>query len=168
MLRKNCFDFTCALKRIPDAYALIKGSSVFPDLMGTVKFYSVSKGVVVSAQITGLPKSEGNCKNPIFGFHIHKGESCSGNMTDEFADTMGHYNPKDCNHPFHSGDLPPLFGNNGYAFSAFLTDRFNVNEIIGKTVIIHSGPDDFSTNPSGNSGIKIACGEIIKTKMKNF
>ena len=56
--------------------------------------------------------------------------------------------------------MPPLFGCNGAAFSVFLTDRITVNEIIGKTVIIHSDPDDFTSQPSGNAGTKIACGVI--------
>lgn len=46
------------------------------------------------------------------------------------------------------------------AFSAFLTDRFTVKEILNRTVVIHSRPDDFTTQPSGNSGEKIACGVI--------
>ena len=56
--------------------------------------------------------------------------------------------------------MPPLFINDGYAFMIFLTDRFKVDEIIGRTVIIHSMPDDFTTQPSGNSGMKIACGVV--------
>ena len=42
----------------------------------------------------------------------------------------------------------------------FLTDRFTLKEIIGRTVVIHSMPDDFTSQPSGNSGEKIACGVI--------
>ena len=72
-----------------------------------------------------------------------------------------HYNPQGCPHPYHAGDLPPLFGNQGYAFSAFVTDRFAVREIVEKTIIIHSKPDDFKTQPSGDSGEKMACGKII-------
>ena len=56
--------------------------------------------------------------------------------------------------------MPPLFGADGYAFLAFVSSRFTVNEILGKTVIIHSGVDDFKTQPSGNAGEKIACGVI--------
>lgn len=81
-------------------------------------------------------------------------------MDDPFADTMGHYNPNGCEHPYHAGDLPPLFGNNGIALSLFLTNQFSVNEVIGKTIVIHDHPDDFITQPSGNSGTKIACGVI--------
>jgi len=79
-------------------------------------------------------------------------------MADPFSDVMSHYNPNGCEHPYNDGDLPPLFGNGGYALCAFLTDRFSVNDVIGRTVIIHDQPDDFTTQPSGNSGTKIACG----------
>lgn len=81
-----------------------------------------------------------------------------------FANALTHFNPYDRPHPYHSGDLPPLFSSGGYAVSVFLTDRFSVNEVLGRAVIVHSSPDDFTTQPSGNSGEKIACGIIIATK----
>lgn len=81
-------------------------------------------------------------------------------MDDPLADAMAHYDPGSCEHPHHAGDLPPLFGNNGFALCAFLTNRFSVDEVVGRTVIIHDRPDDFTTQPSGNSGMKIACGVI--------
>lgn len=59
-----------------------------------------------------------------------------------------------------AGDMSVLFGNNGYAFSVFLTNRFRLSDVIGKTVIIHKDPDDYITQPSGNAGEKIACGVI--------
>ena len=65
-------------------------------------------------------------------------------------------------HPFHSGDLPSLLENNGYAYMTVLTNRFKIADIIGKVVIIHDSPDDFTSQPSGNSGMKIACGIIRK------
>ena len=71
-----------------------------------------------------------------------------------------HYNPGACEHPHHAGDLPPLFGCNGYAMSVFLTDRFLVDDVIGKTLIIHDRPDDFKTQPAGDAGEKMACGVI--------
>ena len=85
-------------------------------------------------------------------------------MHDPFSATMAHYNPAKCNHPFHAGDLPPLFGNHGYAFSIFLINRFLLSEVLGKTVIIHGNPDDFTTQPSGNAGEKLACGGIKRCK----
>jgi len=147
--------------RRPTAFAHIGGSPEYSSIRGTVRFHRSTNGVLVIAQISGLPV--GNmCASPIFGFHIHEGASCSGNADDPFADTKTHYNPKGCPHPYHAGDLPPLFGANGYAYSATLTNRFTVDEIIGKTVVIHSSPDDFTSQPSGNAGKKIACGVIMR------
>ena len=142
------------------AIAKIKGNSDYPNLHGTVTFKQTSKGVLVTAEIYGLPHEDG-CNSGILAFHIHSGTSCTGNASDPFADADGHYNPNGCSHPYHAGDLPPLFGNDGYAYMSVLTDRFTVKEIIGKVVIIHSQPDDFKTQPSGDSGVKIACGKIL-------
>ena len=151
------------LRSRPQAAASIAGSENYPDISGTVRFYQTNKGVIVWAEINGLPRSEVPCQKRIFGFHIHKGTDCAGNMDDPFMDAMSHYDPSGCEHPYHAGDLPPLFGNDGFALSLFLTDRFSINEIIGRTVIIHDHPDDFTTQPSGNSGTKIACGVIRRT-----
>ena len=90
------------------------------------------------------------------------GISCTGNSEDEFADAQKHYNPKNCPHPYHFGDLPPLIENNGYSYMRVFINKFNVKDIIGKVIIIHEMPDDFTTQPSGNSGTKIACGKIRK------
>ena len=148
------------LARRPQALAVIKGSSSYPNIRGQVYFYQINGGVVVVAKVTGLPYEKEKCKNSIFGFHIHEGGECTGTEVDEFRNTKMHYNPKDCPHPYHAGDMPPLFGNDGTAFLAFLTDRFTVREVLGRTVVIHSSPDDFISQPSGNSGTKIACGVI--------
>lgn len=147
----------------PQAAARIAGSESHPGISGIVRFYQTGGGVIVWAEISGLPLSEGPCHERIFGFHIHKGTDCAGNMDDPFADAMSHYDPNGCEHPYHAGDLPPLFGNNGFALSLFLTDRFSVNKVIGRTVIIHDHPDDFTTQPSGSSGTKIACGIVQRT-----
>lgn len=145
------------------AAASIAGSGSYPDVSGTVRFYQTKEGVVVLAEISGLPRGSSPCQERIFGFHIHKGSDCGGNMDDPFADAMSHYDPDGCEHPYHAGDLPPLFGNGALALSLFLTNRFSVDEIIGRTVIIHDHPDDFTTQPSGNAGTKIACGVIRRT-----
>ena len=90
------------------------------------------------------------------------GTSCAGSPNGEFANVKAHYNPGNCPHPFHAGDLPPLIENNGYSYMSVFLNKFNVKDIIGKVIIIHDMPDDFITQPSGNSGIKIACGKIKK------
>ncbi len=142
------------------AYAIISGSAAYPNLKGRVMFRETPRGVVVSVTVSGLPYADGNCAGTFLGFHIHEGVSCSGNETDPFADTGSHYSPNGCTHPYHAGDMPPLLNAGGYASMSFLTDRFTVSQIIGKTVVIHSGPDDFTSQPAGNSGIKIVCGVI--------
>lgn len=153
-------NFVLNINTKPYAFAKIKGSSDYPGINGVVYFYKVREGVLVSIQIKGLPISDDICKNPIFAMHIHSGNSCIGTNTEPFANAGTHYNPNNCAHPYHTGDLPPLFSVNGLSFSVFLTNRFSAKEIIGKTIIIHSAPDDFTTQPSGNSGTKIACGVI--------
>lgn len=148
------------IRQRPSAIAQIRGSSEHPKLHGTVRFYQTGHGVIVAAHISGLPEAEGPCCHPVFAFHIHTGACCTGNESDPFAGVGGHYNPDNCPHPQHAGDMPPLFGNAGHAFALFLTDRFCVKDVIGRTVIIHGGPDDFTSQPAGNAGPKIACGEI--------
>ena len=113
------------------AIARISGIKDYPDIRGSVRFYETPLGVLVVADISGLPMGE-KCKEKIFGFHIHTGESCSGNEREPLADTLGHYDNGDCSHPSHSGDMPPLFGSDGYAFLSFLSNRFTVDEVIGR------------------------------------
>ena len=143
----------------PKATARILGGRDYPMIRGTVTFVQRHDGVLVEAAISGLPKTE----TGFFAFHIHEGGSCTGTAEDPFADAKTHYDPGGCPHPCHSGDMPPLYADkNGTAKFAFVTDRFTPEEIIGRTIIIHANPDDFHTQPSGNSGEKIACGVIEK------
>ena len=144
------------------AKAAVMGSKDYPKLRGTVTLKQMRNGVLVTAEIFGLPSKQDKCDGGVFGFHIHEGTQCGGNEKDPFADAKMHYNPEGCPHPYHAGDLPPLFGNNGYAYMSVFTNRFKVEEVIGRVVIIHRNPDDFTTQPSGNSGAKIACGKIRK------
>ena len=154
--------FASVMHRKPHSYAMIRGSDEYPNIRGQVRFFQTGHGTLVAAEIFGLPGKCSCCQDGIFAFHIHEGALCTGNCQDPVAQAMSHYNPGSCDHPYHAGDLPPLFGNDGYAFSVFLTDRFTACEIIGRTILIHSEPDDFTTQPSGNSGSKIACGVIKK------
>ena len=142
------------------AKAEIRGGKKYPRIRGIVTFRQTNKGVIVTTKIYNLPTKIGKCNSKIFGFHIHEGTECSGTAQDEFANAKAHYNPENCKHPEHAGDLPPLFENNGYAYMNILTNRFKLKDVIGKAIIIHSMPDDFTSQPSGNSGEKIACGII--------
>lgn len=137
----------------PSARALIKGGEAFPEINGEVLFYQRKCAIIVAARVSGLPKNDSG----FYGFHIHEGDCCEG---EDFQKSGSHYNPKDEPHPKHSGDLPPLLFCSGSACMEVKTDRFNVREIIGRTVIIHNDADDFHTQPSGGAGEKIACGVI--------
>lgn len=150
----------CFLRNVlssrPAAFADIKGSEKYPEICGKVYFYSVSCKTYLLWEIHGLPKKE-PCG--IFAFHIHEGKCCKSDK-DMFDEAMSHYNPRKTKHPCHAGDLPPLFANDSCAFGSVLTERFKPCDVIGRTVIVHLGMDDFKTDPSGNSGERIACGEI--------
>ncbi|MBR1731936.1 MAG: superoxide dismutase family protein [Ruminococcus sp.] len=141
----------CNMK--PNARAVIKGSDDFSEIRGEVLFYQLKRAVLISAKVSGLPQND----TGFYGFHIHEGSSCEGKG---FPNTGSHFNPDNNPHPRHAGDLPPLLSFGGNAFLQVKTNRFNVRDIIGKTVIIHGGTDDFRTQPSGDAGEKIACGVI--------
>ncbi|MBQ2699288.1 MAG: superoxide dismutase family protein [Firmicutes bacterium] len=141
----------------PQAVAVIVGSSDAPDLSGCAEFYQCAAGVLLSVQVSGLPQQN---SSGFFAMHIHEGESCSG---AGFPRTGGHYNIVETLHPLHAGDLPPLLSCHGSAWLTVLSDRFCVEEVIGRTLVIHSSEDDFHTQPSGNAGVKIGCGEIKST-----
>lgn len=156
MLKK----YSDSVSRAPSAYAVMRGSEKYSGINGRVTFRRFGRGVLVTAEVRGLPYSDNPCGARVFGFHIHEGDSCTGSVSAPFSDAGAHYNPDGCAHPCHAGDLPPLFGNHGYAYMSVFTDRFSIREIIGRTVIIHDMPDDFTSQPSGNSGSRIACGKI--------
>ena len=139
--------------RLPSAFACVSGGREYPNLNGIVRFSQNCGGVLVTAEVMGLPRDD------FYAFHIHEGGRCDG---EGFLNSGGHYNPTDSNHPDHAGDLPPLLSYHGRAQMSVLTGRFRVDEIIGKTIVIHSNPDDFTTQPSGYPGRKIACGIICR------
>lgn len=130
----------------PEACAKITGSEKYPSIQGEVLFYSIWQGTLVAAMVTGLPFTEGKCSGRFFGFHLHEGNA--------------HYNPEGCEHPMHAGDFPVLFGNSGCALMIFYTEHFHPQQAVGKVAVIHEMPDDFRTQPSGDSGDKIATGEV--------
>lgn len=144
----------------PQAQAVVHGRTGFEEIQGNVYFYPFWDGTLVAAEISGLPKGQNVCHGHFFGFHVHDGKGCTGNASDPFADVHEHFNIYNCTHPNHTGDLPQLLADNGYALSIVYTDRFVPEEVIDRTIVIHQDPDDFTTPPSGHAGLKMACGEI--------
>jgi len=147
------------------AVANIMGGPFAPNIKGTVNFRDVPGGTEITVEVNGLPPYRramgGRPQVGPFGFHIHEGGSCRvGNNEAPFSATGEHWNPTNQPHGNHAGDFPVLFSNNGYSRMTFFTNKFKVPQIIGKTVVIHESPDDYRTQPAGNSGRKLACGVI--------
>lgn len=135
------------------AMARIRGSSSAPGLDGWVRLRQHRDGVHIRVEVRGLPENSSG----FFGLHIHEGTRCDG---EGFPSTGAHYDTMGSAHPKHAGDLPPLLSCNGIARMQVLTDRFRLQDVIGRTVVIHSDPDDFRSQPAGNAGKKIGCGVI--------
>ena len=147
------------------AYAEIKGGPLAPQLHGMMTFREVESGTEVCIEVEGLPDYQPaqNGQSPVgpHGFHIHAIGSCQvGDPNDPFKAADGHWNPTNQPHGNHAGDFPVLFSNHGHSKMCFITDKFNVQDVIGKAVIIHENPDDYRTQPSGNSGKHLGCGVI--------
>jgi Cu-Zn family superoxide dismutase len=153
-------DYPVPLPRVlldhpPTARALLRGSGAYPGLGGEVLFYPFQSGSLLLLRVAGLPG------DGFYGFHIHTlGDCCAGGDAP-FHCTGGHYDPEGgVPHPNHAGDLPVLLSSGGRAFAVFFTGRFTPAEVIGRSVIIHDMPDDFRSQPAGDSGNRIACGTI--------
>ena len=129
---------------------------------GTIHFQQVGARVPVHAVITGLRPGREH------GFHVHEAGDCSA---ADGSSARGHFNPYGKPHAHysaperHAGDLPALKADaSGRAVVEADLDIITVASgpacIVGRSVIVHAEPDDFRTQPHGNSGARIACGVI--------
>ncbi len=134
------------------------------NIKGEVFFHQYpDMSVHVFGKITGLPK------NRTFAIHVHQFGDCSsptasGGHFDPYR-TGKHSHPSDPIGTHHSGDMPNIKSNDkGEATVDFRTKAFTVipspYSVLGRAVIIHSGPDDYKSQPAGNAGSRIACGVI--------
>ena len=145
----------------PQAAAWVTGSPDAPQLSGLVKFYDTPYGgVLIEAELFGLPNIRSAGSSDFYAMHIHEHGDCS----QHFMKTGPHYNPSGQPHPMHAGDLLPLLANQGYAWESFYDKRFRVADILNRSVIIHQHRDDFTSQPSGDSGTMIGCGVIRQTE----
>ncbi|MGI6357158.1 MAG: superoxide dismutase family protein [Bacillota bacterium] len=145
--------------------AKVVGGPLAPEISGWVLFTSAAGGTWVDARITGLPSYEPATEErpPVgpFGFHVHESGNCSvGTAEDPFQEAGGHWNPDDQPHGNHAGDLPVLFSNAGVAEMQVYTNRFRPEDVVGRSVVIHMHPDDYRSQPAGDSGPRLACGVI--------
>ncbi len=147
------------------AIARIRGGPLAPKIRGIVVFRAIPGGTEVSVDVSGLPPyrpaQNNNPQVGPHGFHLHENGCCKvGDPASPFDAAGGHWNPGNQPHGNHAGDFPVLFSNHGRAVMSFFTDKFQVADIIDKAVIIHESPDDYRTQPSGDSGRRLACGII--------
>ena len=142
----------------PQATAWVQGGDSFPEISGLVKFYETPYGgILIEAEIFNLPGITTQGSTNFYGIHIHEYGDCS----QGFSRTGEHYRSDDSLHPDHLGDLIPLMGYQGYAWTAFYDKRFQLRDILNRSIVIHQNRDDFTSQPSGDSGQKIACGIIL-------
>lgn len=134
------------------------------DVVGTVQFIPETGGMRVLAHIMNLSPGE-------HGFHVHEHGDLSA---PDLSSAGGHYNPTDEPHAAphsarrHVGDLGNITASaNGIATVDRLDSRIKLegpHSIIGRAVIVHAKPDDFTSQPSGNAGDRVAGGIIQKVK----
>ena len=136
--------------------ANITGDISSPNLKGIAYFKPFKDGVMVEVEVSGLP---GYKNYELFPIHIHDGYNCNISGEGTFNNVLGHYNPTNENHPYHAGDLPILFSNNGYAYMKFYTTRFKVFDTFDKVIIIHEAVKNENITTFGR---KIGCGKIEK------
>lgn len=131
---------------------------------GTVTFTQKGDKVVVDAKLTGLTAGG-------HGFHVHEKGDCSAS---DGMSAGGHLNPSGKPHgdpnasDHHAGDMPMLHADaSGNAMLSAelgpMTVGSGITDIVGKSVIVHKDADDFKTQPTGNSGARVACGVINKS-----
>lgn len=138
------------------AVANIEGDISSPNLKGIAYFKPFKDGTMVEVEVSGLP---GYKNYELFPIHIHDGSDCNISNKGTFDNVLGHYNPTNEKHPYHAGDMPVLFSNNGYAYMKFYTTRFKAYEVENKLVIIHEPIENENATIFGR---KIGCGMIVK------
>jgi Cu-Zn family superoxide dismutase len=127
---------------------------------GMVMFHAMDGHLMVHVRMSGLTPGRKH------GFHVHANGSCA---SADFLSAGGHFNPGGQAHggptqPHHAGDMPNLEADaQGQASQKFMLHGVSLKGaqgIVGKAVIVHADPDDYATQPTGNSGARIACGVI--------
>ena len=131
---------------------------------GSGRFEQMGDKVRVSGEVQGL------APNRVHGFHVHEKGDCS---SGDGMGTGGHFNPGSTAHgahdadAHHAGDLASLKADaNGVARFSYDAQGIYVDagaaSVVGRGLIVHRDPDDYKTQPTGNSGPRVACAVIQK------
>jgi len=142
---------------------LVPTAAVSPNpVVGNVTFTALEHGVRVAGEVRGLtPGTE-------HGFHIHEKGDCGDNGNA----SGGHFNPAGGTHGkfgaagSHAGELPSLVADSK-GMARFSVDDHSISldasmpsNVIGRALVVHRDRDDFTSQPAGNSGPRIACAVI--------
>jgi superoxide dismutase, Cu-Zn family len=146
----------------PEAVAQIaptQGNTV----SGSLALASAPQGVHITGSVQGLkPDAE-------FGFHVHEKGDCSA---PDGSSAGGHFNPTQAQHgnpasgAHHAGDMLNIRSSAEGVAQIDTTAAGTTlhgdptTDLMGKAIVVHESPDDYTTQPSGNSGKRVACGVI--------
>ncbi len=133
--------------------------------VGTATLQETPHGVLISLDLDGVPPGT-------HAFHIHEVGKCE----PPFTSAGGHFNPSGKKHGMlsaagmHAGDLPnitvPESGKLKVdVFATGVTLGSGQNGLLdadGSSLVLHAGPDDYTTDPAGNAGARLACGVVVK------
>ena len=127
--------------------------------VGMASINAVAQGLEISVTLSGIPDGR-------HGFHIHENGECTA---PDFTSAGGHFNPTGAQHGMesatgpHAGDMPNVIVEGGTGSLTFVNPYLSGSGFPGPngaSVVIHAGPDDYSTDPAGDSGARIACGVV--------
>ncbi|MGE3692308.1 MAG: superoxide dismutase family protein [Novosphingobium sp.] len=134
---------------------------------GTATIRMRGKQAVLDLSLSGVPSG-------MHGIHIHAVGQCDGPGA-AFSAAGGHLNPSGAQHGaenpqgHHLGDLPNVFADSAGRIMTTVKLAGSAKEwrealfdADGASLVLHAGPDDYRTDPSGNSGGRIACGVLEK------
>jgi len=164
----------CALAVSPSFAAATKAHAVAHvkgldgGALGTIDFAQTNHGTLIVFDLKGLPPGA-------HGIHIHTSGNCDAKT--KFTSAGPHFSPEPKTHGFmvkggpHAGDLPNQFAAaDGSLHASTISNMFALGngkkslfDRDGASIILMGKGDDYTTQPAGNTGDRIACGVIVRT-----
>ena len=138
----------------------LQGAPTDTDFSGRVEVTPEGTGVRIVADVAGVD-TDGQ-----HGIHVHENGQCDheGEGGQHFTSAGGHFNPTGTEHacpptdPRHAGDLGNIEVSGGTGHLELSVPNLTADQLTGKAIILHAGEDDCKTQPTGNSGDRLACG----------